>query len=117
MLRGSCPIYQSTGRYSSVVERALRKRTVVGSIPTGGSLFDNPAAQRGITPTQSQNNIDHVKSQRGIPGSARRLLMHWTTHTNKLYAGTTQRLPRGQRESERAREKEEEEEEEEEEEG
>ena len=34
------------GRYSSVVERALRKRTVVGSIPTGGcsfapSSFDN----------------------------------------------------------------------------
>ena len=27
------------GRYSSVVERALRKRTVVGSIPTGGSAF------------------------------------------------------------------------------
>ena len=27
-----------TGRYSSVVERALRKRTVVGSIPTGGSV-------------------------------------------------------------------------------
>ena len=30
------PFYR---RYSSVVERALRKRTVVGSIPTGGSSF------------------------------------------------------------------------------
>ena len=33
VLSSSC-----TGRYSSVVERALRKRTVVGSIPTGGFL-------------------------------------------------------------------------------
>ena len=30
-----------TCRYSSVVERALRKRTVVGSIPTGGLVLFN----------------------------------------------------------------------------
>ncbi len=32
-------------RYSSVVERALRKRTVVGSIPTGGSFVIAQAAE------------------------------------------------------------------------
>ena len=34
-------------RYSSVVERALRKRTVVGSIPTGGCpiTVNRPIAQ------------------------------------------------------------------------
>ena len=46
----------STCRYSSAVERALRKRTVVGSIPTGGSFFFGDFSEDGARKTHRRRN-------------------------------------------------------------
>jgi hypothetical protein len=48
--------FSYTCRYSSVVERALRKRTVVGSIPTGGFY---------CLPSESSFSFSHTNVQIG----------------------------------------------------
>ena len=54
------------GRYSSVVERALRKRTVVGSIPTGGLVCFRHRGARA--PSKSPTLTPRALRARSVEG-------------------------------------------------
>ena len=54
------------GRYSSVVERALRKRTVVGSIPTGGLVCFGHRGARA--PSKSPTLTPRALRARSVEG-------------------------------------------------